>query len=216
MPDGGYFIALDGVVIVVKYKGKPFGGGINPPNRRVKVADYIFLIRNMATKPSKNGKQRGSSVPREPIRSLEQKPRIPLWEALHRVFGEHADPFDGVSDMMPVHRMPFPRVNVAEHDKAVVVTADIPGIDPSKITIEVGEHTLTLHGRMEQESEKQGKKFYRLERSYGEFRRVFPLPAKVKTEEVSAKTKHGVLTITLPKVEVEKKRKVKVENGENS
>lgn len=180
--------------------------------------DYIIVKRsakpvlssNMANKSFRghNGRKDEQHLP-------SVSPVISLREAMNRLFHESLlDPFEGFSELMPVRQAPFPRVNISENDKTVTVVADVPGIDPSKIEIEAGEQSLTLSGIMEHESEKKGKKFYRFERSYGEFRRSLPLPAKVKPEEVSAKSKNGVLTITLPKVEAEKRKKIKVDAGE--
>lgn len=106
----------------------------------------------------------------------------------------------------------FPKVDVSETDQEIKVIANVPGIDPQKINIEVGDDYLSLTGTIEKESkDDENGKIYRYEREYGEFRREFALPARVDTEHITAKAKNGVLTITLPKVEVEKKQKVTVE-----
>lgn len=91
------------------------------------------------------------------------------------------------------------------------MTANIPGIDPKNINVEVGDDYLSLSGKIEKEDRgiKKGK-IYRYEREYGEFRREFSLPTRVKKDGIVAKSKNGVLTIMLPKSEEEKKR-VKIE-----
>ncbi|MBX4191970.1 Hsp20/alpha crystallin family protein [Candidatus Parcubacteria bacterium] len=106
----------------------------------------------------------------------------------------------------------FPKVDVSETDREIKVLANVPGIDPNKIDIEVGDDYLSLSGRIEKENkdEKDGK-VYRYEREYGEFRREFSLPARVNKDEIVAKAKNGVLSVTLPKSEDEKKTKVRVE-----
>jgi len=107
----------------------------------------------------------------------------------------------------------FPKVDVSETDDEIKVIANIPGIDPDKVNIEVGEDYLSLSGTIEKETKNEDKKgkVYRYEREFGEFRREFSLPARVKTDDISAKAKNGVLTITLPKSEEAKKHRVKVE-----
>lgn len=137
---------------------------------------------------------------------------------IDRFFDDSWDPF---SIMMPslfrnrslanVSTL-FPKVDVSETDKEIKVVANVPGIDPDKLNIEVGDDYLSLSGKIEKENkdEKDGK-VYRYEREYGEFRREFALPARVKANQISAKAKNGVLTITLPKSEEEKKHRVKVE-----
>lgn len=134
---------------------------------------------------------------------------------MNRLFDESFwDPFDNFfpgRTLASVSRTVFPKVDISETDNEVKIVADIPGIDPDKIEIEASEDTLSLSGKIEKESEEKEKKFYRFERQYGEFRREFALPAKVKTDAIEAKSKNGVLTIILPKAETEKKKKVKVE-----
>lgn len=107
----------------------------------------------------------------------------------------------------------FPKVDVSETDEEIKVVANIPGIDPDKVNVEVGEDYLALYGTIEKEVKDEDKKgkVYRYEREFGEFRREFSLPARVKTDDISAKAKNGVLTITLPKSKESKKHKVKVE-----
>lgn len=104
----------------------------------------------------------------------------------------------------------FPKVDISETDENVKVIANIPGVDPDKVEIEVNEDTLTISGKVEKEEEEE-EKFYRFERGYGEFRRQFTLPARIDTDKVTAKVKNGVLTIILPKSEKELKKKIKVE-----
>jgi HSP20 family protein len=106
----------------------------------------------------------------------------------------------------------FPKVDVEETDTEIKVTANVPGIDPNDINVEVGDDYLSLSGKIEKEEadEKKGK-VYRYEREYGEFRREFSLPARVNKDGIVAKAKNGVLTITLPKSEEEMKKRIKVE-----
>jgi len=106
----------------------------------------------------------------------------------------------------------FPKVDVEETDNEIKVTANIPGINAENIDIEVGDDYLSLSGKIEKENTKEDKKgkIYRYEREYGEFRREFALPARVNKDKIIAKAKNGVLTITLPKSEEEKKKKIKV------
>jgi HSP20 family protein len=120
------------------------------------------------------------------------------------------DKDDWFSSILP-WKLTFPKVDISETDEAVKVVANVPGVDPDKIEIEVNENILTLSGVVEKEKEEKNEKFYRFERGYGEFRRQFSLPAKVNPEKVSAKIKNGVLTIILPKAQEELKKKIKIE-----
>ena len=106
----------------------------------------------------------------------------------------------------------FPKVDVEETNNEIKVTANVPGIDPKDINVEVGDDYLSLSGKIDKETknEKNGK-VYRYEREYGEFRREFSLPARVNKNSIIAKSKNGVLTITLPKSEEEMKKRVKID-----
>jgi HSP20 family protein len=105
------------------------------------------------------------------------------------------------------------KVDVLETDKEIRVIANVPGVDKDKIDIEVGDDYLSLSGKIEKENKEEDKqgKVYRYEREFGEFRREFSLPARVNREGIVAKMKNGVLNIILPKMEDEKKAKIKID-----
>lgn len=105
----------------------------------------------------------------------------------------------------------FPKVDISETDKEIKVVANVPGVDLDKLEIEVENDMLIISGKIEKEEEQKDEKFYRMERRYGEFMRQFVLPTKVDADKVDAKIKNGVLTIILPKIGKESKKKVKVE-----
>lgn len=107
----------------------------------------------------------------------------------------------------------FPKVDVEETEHEIRVTANVPGLDPKDIAVEVGDDYLSLSGKIKKETKEEDAKsrVYRYERECGEFRREFTLPARVNKDGIIAKSKNGVLTITLPKSGGEKKKKVAVE-----
>jgi len=102
------------------------------------------------------------------------------------------------------------KVNVSETDNEIRISANIPGVDPEKVNIEIDNHSLILSGSTEEEKEEKGESFYRLERETGEFRRSFELPASADTENIKATVKHGILRITIPKKPEAQKKKVEV------
>ncbi|MBI2610203.1 Hsp20/alpha crystallin family protein [Candidatus Giovannonibacteria bacterium] len=146
------------------------------------------------------------------MRPLQKRHLISPWRTFDRFF---EDPFwesdFPVLSLKPFRSMGFPKVDVSETENEIKIVANVPGIDPEKIEIEIDDDTITLSGKIEKETEKKDEKVYRYEREYGEFRREFALPARVKTDQVQAKCKDGVLTITLPKTEEEKRKKIKIE-----
>jgi HSP20 family protein len=147
------------------------------------------------------------------------EPQVSPFSLIDRFFDDAWDPFNMLTPSLMRNRglnsvsTMFPKVDVSETDTEIKVVANVPGIDPEKIDIEVGDDYLSLSGRIEKEvrDENQKGKVYSYEREYGEFRREFSLPARVNKDGIVAKAKHGVLSITLPKSEDERKTKVKVE-----
>ena len=104
-----------------------------------------------------------------------------------------------------------PRVNVAETDEHYEVTVDLPGLKPEDVNIELREGHLWISGEKREEKEEKDKTFHRVERRYGEFRRLIPLAGGIKESDVQATYKDGVLTITLPKAEEVKPKKITIQ-----
>lgn len=105
------------------------------------------------------------------------------------------------------HETWAPKVDIKEDEKEFVVFADIPGVDPNEIDIEMDGNTLTVKGEKKTAHEEKSKNYYRLERTTGKFYRQFTLPESVDSEKISAKTKNGVLAIHLPKAQEGKKNR---------
>lgn len=103
-----------------------------------------------------------------------------------------------------------PVVDVAETPETVVVTAEVPGINPKEVEISVNENVLTLRGEKKDEKEEKGKNFHRIERSYGVFSRTITLPCPIDGTKTEAESKDGVLTITLPKQKAAMPKKIEV------
>jgi HSP20 family protein len=125
-------------------------------------------------------------------------------------FGEPFD-FTRNSRLASLFNRQFvPRVDVSETGNAVKVVADIPGIDPDNVDIDIQDNRMSISGSSQRESSPDEQP-YRYERTYGEFHREFTLPARVKKEEIKAVYKDGVLTVTLPKAEKSAQSKIKIE-----
>ncbi len=107
-------------------------------------------------------------------------------------------------------------LDVAEDDDAVVIKADVPGLDAKDIDISVTGQTLTIKGEKASETETsdEGKSYHRSERRYGAFSRTVTLPGNVDAENIQAECKKGVLKITLPKLESEKPRRIEIKTEE--
>jgi len=104
-----------------------------------------------------------------------------------------------------------PEVDVAEDKDAFLVKADLPGIKKEELDIKVEGRLLTLKGERKEEKETKEKNYYASERFYGAFTRMIELPAEVKTDQIKAAYKDGVLEITLPKSEGARAKQITVE-----
>lgn len=104
----------------------------------------------------------------------------------------------------------MPPLNAWESDEGVVVTAEIPGIDPAGIEITVEGDALTVSGDRAAEEAAEDARHLRRERGFGRFQRSLRLPFRVQEDEVQAHAKNGVLWVKLPKARVERSRRIEV------
>jgi len=141
----------------------------------------------------------GGVAERDPFAALQKE----MNELLENFLGPRADrALGGFS----------PKVDVAETETEVKVTAELPGMEEKDIDISVDGDMLTIKGEKKTEKEEKKEESYRLERSYGSFRRDILLPSKVQIDKVKATFAKGVLTVMLPKsAEAAKRHKIKLE-----
>jgi len=105
----------------------------------------------------------------------------------------------------------YPPVNVFDRSDAYVVKAEVPGVDPAKIEINVEDDTVTLRGQRAFTEPGAKAAYHRRERGQGEFRRLIRLPGRVAADEAKAQTRNGVLTVTIPKAKEARPRRVQIE-----
>ncbi len=103
-----------------------------------------------------------------------------------------------------------PMVDIFEENDQIVVKADLPGVKKEDISIDVENRILTLKGERLQENETKDDNFFRRERSFGSFQRSFTLPADIKTEDIKAEFKEGILRIEIPMPEEKKAKKIEI------
>jgi HSP20 family protein len=106
----------------------------------------------------------------------------------------------------------FPSVNAWLGEGDVIVTAELPGVDPGKVDISVVGDTLTISGSRETEPLKEGESYHRQERGHGRFARSLQLPFHVDAGKVEATYDRGILQMTLPRAEADKPRKISVKS----
>jgi HSP20 family protein len=126
---------------------------------------------------------------------------------MDRVFGEAFGSRTGPSGFGGGLTAWAPAVEVSEGKDEVVVCAELPGLKPEEVKVEVTDDALVIEGERKQEhEEKQGGKWHS-ERRYGHFYRAIPLPEGAKTEQARADFKNGELRVTVPVQRTESKRR---------
>jgi HSP20 family protein len=103
-----------------------------------------------------------------------------------------------------------PPVDVYEDANSLVLRAELPGVKREDIEVSIDSNVLTLKGERNLEKEEEGRRYHRVERTYGSFVRQFQLPSNLDPSSIDAKLSDGVLTILLQKREELKPRKIDV------
>lgn len=104
-----------------------------------------------------------------------------------------------------------PAVDIKETESEFIIHADIPGVEPDKIDVHMEDGMLTIKGERDFESKEEKDGYKRIERQRGSFYRRFSLPDTANADDISAKSQHGVLEITIPKQEKAQPRKIQVQ-----
>jgi HSP20 family protein len=103
-----------------------------------------------------------------------------------------------------------PAVDIKEDETSFYVIAELPGMKREDISVELENNVLSLKGERRFERSEEKENYHFVERSYGSFYRSFSLPRNVKPDEIRAEYKDGVLTLTLPKTEEVRPKKVEI------
>ena len=140
----------------------------------------------------------------DPFRELEE-----MSERLNRVIGTPSTRRDNGKEMLAVADW-VPRVDISESESEYVIKAELPEVNKNDVKITLEDGVLTLQGERLQEKEEKGRKYHRVERSYGTFVRSFTLPDSVDEEKVAAEFKDGMLNLRLPKTEKAKPKAIEV------
>jgi len=128
----------------------------------------------------------------------------PFFRSLDQFFGDESLFKGGARDGW------VPAVDVRETDESFVFTAELPGLTKEDVSITLEDNVLTLAGERRFEKEEGKNEFRRIERSYGRFTRSFTLPNDVDNDHVQANYGDGLLTVTVPKTEKSKPRKIEI------
>ena len=141
----------------------------------------------------------------------------PLQLHMSRVLEDHAGADIPRPRTLPRNGGFSPPMDISASDEQIEVTVELPGIDEKDVDVTLADGVLTVRGEKKWQSRiaYKDRSHYRLERSYGSFRRAFRLPPEIDSSETSANFDRGVLRITVGKTRTEKPeaRKIEVRAG---
>lgn len=155
-----------------------------------KVFENISNINKEATMPSEMSPWR------------PQREAVSLRDAMDRLFED--------SVITPKAVGAMPKIDIKETKTAIVVSAELPGIEEDKVDVEIMDNVMTISGEKIEEKVQEGEGYHYKESHTGAFQRSFSLPADVKAEKANAEMKNGVLVITVPKIEPKKAKKISI------
>jgi HSP20 family protein len=107
-----------------------------------------------------------------------------------------------------------PRADIYETEDHVVVQLDIPGVNIDAVDVQCEKGMLSIKGERPFNAEEK-RQYYRVENVYGPFERYFEIPRTLDVEKVDAKYNNGVLTLTFPKTEEAKPKKIAIQVADN-
>ncbi len=140
----------------------------------------------------------------EPFRGIER-----LQQEMNRLFDRFLPGDNG-----EIRSLTFvPSAEMEETDDAIHLRLEVPGMEAKDLNVEVTDSSISIKGERKSESKTEEKGMVRSEFHYGKFERRIPLPAHVQTDKVQAECKNGLLNLTLPKVESEQRKAIKVNVG---
>jgi len=154
-----------------------------------------------------------------PVKREEEDASLSLRDEMNRLFDDFFNRRYGMFDWPELWEQQMgdfiPRMDVNESGSKIEVSVELPGIEREDIDLSISNNVLSIRGEKRAEEEDKGKRYYRLERSYGSFHRSIPLGAEVDEDNVEATFKRGVLKVTLPKTteSIDRSKRIVVNRG---
>jgi HSP20 family protein len=149
------------------------------------------------------GRQRGLASADNPFLSLQNE--------IDRLFDNFTRGFPTLGNS--VTNVTLPTMDVAETDKEIEITAELPGLEEKDVQINVADNVLTIRGEKKAEKEQKDKNYRLVERSYGSFERSLQLPDGVDADAIKASIDKGVLKVVVPKPVPAQVKKVEVKSA---
>ncbi|MBD2497456.1 Hsp20/alpha crystallin family protein [Nostoc sp. FACHB-280] len=129
-----------------------------------------------------------------------------LQRQINRLFEEEMLP----STLLDRTLAKVPAAELQETEEAIHLKLELPGIAAKDLDVQVTEKAVYVSGERKSETKTEGKGVTKSEFHYGKFQRLIPLPTRIQNTNVTADYKDGILNLTLPKAEEEKKKVVKL------
>ncbi|WP_094227950.1 Hsp20/alpha crystallin family protein [Methanolobus psychrotolerans] len=104
-----------------------------------------------------------------------------------------------------------PLVDVKDEGSSIVVTTDLPGVEKGDVDLDISDNRMTISAKRSASSEEKEEGYLRRERTYSSFSRTVTLPQAITADGAKAKLEDGVLTVTLPKIQIEEKKRILIE-----
>jgi len=149
------------------------------------------------------GRQRGLAGADNPFLSLQSQ--------IDRLFEDFTRGFPTFSGGMT--NVTLPTMDVAETDKEIEITAELPGLEEKDVQINVADNVLTIRGEKKAEKEQKDKNYRLVERSYGAFERSLELPDGIDADAIKANIDKGVLKVVVPKPAPAQVKKIEVKSA---
>ena len=118
-----------------------------------------------------------------------------------------------VNNMQETRMAEFPPINIWASEQNIVIVAEVPGIDPADIDLQICNQIMTLKTKRELDEQKEGQTFHRRERGHGQFTRSIELPYAVDADKVNVSFSNGVLRIELSRAAVDLPKKISVQTS---
>jgi HSP20 family protein len=148
------------------------------------------------------GRQRDMARTDNPFFSLQRE--------IDRLFDDFGRGFPALGNGFGNGAAMMPTMDVAETDKEIELTAELPGLEEKDVQINVADNVLTIKGEKKAEKEEKDKNYRLVERSYGSFERSLQLPDGVDADAIKASIDKGVLKVVVPKPAPAQVKKVEV------
>jgi HSP20 family protein len=135
------------------------------------------------------------------------------WREIGQLQNEMNRMLAGARSYTGLGQREFPPVNLYANEHDLLLTLEVPGIDPAKVDVTVTDDTVTIRGERPAEAAQPGQSFHRRERPSGQFQRAVQLPFAVDSSKTEATYERGVLAVRLARPESQKPKKVLVKSA---